>query len=383
MPNKTFKTALLFVLTILIALTAIICTQSAAQGAEAGLVVKGYIKPGFANPGRDTISVILSGFNVTVEGLQASCTTDSNGYFEFRNIPQNTSGCTFKISKAGYLTRAISGITVKDNILLSSKDSPIDVWAGDFNEDTAINMMDIVRFTKAFNSTSSSDKYDLVLDVNKDGSINMKDIVIIAEHFNKAVSSYPSDVRPTVFYTSKPTATPTVVPTPTPVDVITGNVTYTLDKAASPTAEQQAAYNAITKAMDEAVWYYNHYTNITKKLYISYVPSVSTADGNINGSIRFGKKEYMNHITAMHEIAHTIGIGTSSQYKSLIKNGVFTGTNATNQLRAITGNPQDVLKGDSQHFWPYGLNYTSEVKSTDDLINHCKIVNAIKKDMGL
>jgi hypothetical protein len=41
-------------------------------------------------------------------------------------------------------------------------------------------------------------------------------------------------------------------------------------------------------------------------------------------------------------------------------NGTFTGMNATGELRAITGNAMDVLRCDSQHVWPYGLNYVTE-----------------------
>lgn len=85
-------------------------------------------------------------------------------------------------------------------------------------------------------------------------------------------------------------------------------------------------------------------------------------------------------ITAMHEIAHTVGIGTSNLYKNLIVNGIYTGTAATLKLKEVTGDPDAVLHGDAQHFWPYGLNYASEVESANDLIIHCKIVDAMQRD---
>jgi hypothetical protein len=160
-----------------------------------------------------------------------------------------------------------------------------------------------------------------------------------------------------------------------------GNITYTLTRAATPTADESAAYTRITAAMDEAVAYYNCLTSITKSLSVTYVPSVQTADGNVNGSIRFGSTDSMNYITAMHEISHTVGIG-SAQFDALVVGGVFTGTTATAQLREITGNAQDVVHGDTQHFWPYGLNYTSEFMSVADLVDHCKMVVAIRKDIG-
>ncbi|WP_438022494.1 hypothetical protein [Sorangium sp. So ce233] len=161
-----------------------------------------------------------------------------------------------------------------------------------------------------------------------------------------------------------------------------GGITYALATVPTPTAEQQSAYDMITSAMDEALSYYNCHTSIEKSLRVSYEPSIATADGNVNGSIRFGAFSSMNHITAMHEIAHTVGVG-SREFGALVVDGIFTGAEATSQLRAITGNDADVVHADAQHFWPYGLNYTSEVKTTDDLVNHCKIVAAIREDIGL
>ena len=140
--------------------------------------------------------------------------------------------------------------------------------------------------------------------------------------------------------------------------------------------------------MDKATQYYNCYTNITKSISVSYVPSVATADGNINGSLRFGSNTtYMDYRTAMHEISHTVGIGQASNWASFITNGLFTGSNANAQLQAINATlhtPADThLHADTHHFWPYGINQQSEVKSEADLINHCKMVMAIRKDLGL
>jgi hypothetical protein len=163
----------------------------------------------------------------------------------------------------------------------------------------------------------------------------------------------------------------------------TGHVTYMLAKTANPTQTEQSAYDAITCAMEGAVAYYNCNTAITKQLNVSYVPSVQTADGNINGSIRFGNNSDMQCVTAMHEIAHTVGVGQASNWGTFASSGTFTGMNATAELRAITGNAMDVLHCDSQHFWPYGLNYVTEAHSTEDLVDHCRIVTAIRKDLGL
>jgi hypothetical protein len=161
-----------------------------------------------------------------------------------------------------------------------------------------------------------------------------------------------------------------------------GNVTYTLAKAAQPTALEQEAYDLITAAMDEAISYYNCYTDLERALNVTYNPGVATADGNPNGSIRFGQKPYMNHITAMHEMSHVFGIGDSKWDSMTTAENIFPGEAATAELRAITGKADDVVHGDDLHFWPYGLNQTSEVKSEADLLNHCRMVMAIRVDLG-
>jgi hypothetical protein len=160
-----------------------------------------------------------------------------------------------------------------------------------------------------------------------------------------------------------------------------GSITYTLAKAPQPTEQQQNAYDLITEAMDEAISFYNCYTDIERTLNVTYNPDVATADGNENGSIRFGQTPYMNHITAMHEISHVVGIGNPT-FDSMTNDGIFSGETATATLRSITGNPEDEVHGDDQHFWPYGLNQTSEVGSDQDLIDHCKMVLAIRVDLG-
>lgn len=163
----------------------------------------------------------------------------------------------------------------------------------------------------------------------------------------------------------------------------TGHITYNLSKVANPTADQADAYQRITTAMNQAVAVYNCQTNVTKALSVSYNPGVATADANINGSIRFGAKSTMQQITAMHEISHTLGVGTSGAWAPRLNNGVWTGGKAIARLRELTKDQSAVLRGDRQHFWPYGLNYTSEVKSSTDLVIHCQIVAALRADMGL
>lgn len=160
-----------------------------------------------------------------------------------------------------------------------------------------------------------------------------------------------------------------------------GNVEYHLNKSANPTQDELDAYEHITAAMDSAVYLYNKYSDLSKHIEVYYSSGVPTAEASSNGDLRFGKdRNYMYVGTAMHEMAHTMGMGTTSEYKAMMDGGVFKGEKAQALIKEIDG-PDAVLKGDSQHFWPYGINYKSEVHSEQDLINHVKIVNAMYQDI--
>lgn len=160
-----------------------------------------------------------------------------------------------------------------------------------------------------------------------------------------------------------------------------GNITYVLHKSENPTADELDAYQRITTVMDSAVYIYNKYTNLSKYINVYYSPGVPTAEASSNGDLRFGKeRSYMFVGTAMHEMAHTMGMGTTQEYKTMMEGGVFKGQKAQALLKEIDG-PDAELHGDSQHFWPYGLNYASEVKSEQDLINHARIVDAMYQDI--
>jgi hypothetical protein len=163
-----------------------------------------------------------------------------------------------------------------------------------------------------------------------------------------------------------------------------GNIRYTLNRAASPTADELDAYEHLTDAMDQAVWYYNCYTDLDMQLWVNYDPGVPTAQANIDGWMSFGSsRSYMVLPTAMHEIAHTQGVGYYTFSEMSDSNGIWTGQYANAVLASIPDPRDTQLHADSMHFWPYGLNYASEYENEDDLINHCLIVAAIRKDMGL
>jgi hypothetical protein len=164
---------------------------------------------------------------------------------------------------------------------------------------------------------------------------------------------------------------------PKTVKPLMGNVTYNLDidSVANP-----QPYKLIKIAMDSACYYYNRYTTFSANIYVYYNAGIPTAQASYRGSIGFGPNtRYMWVGTAMHEMAHYMGSGTTNSWKNFTTTGTYTGVAASTLLKSLTG---ETLKGDTQHFWPYGINQKEEVTSANDYVIHCKIVNAMKTDCG-
>ncbi|MFF7722891.1 hypothetical protein ACFZDB_26505 [Streptomyces luteogriseus] len=174
-------------------------------------------------------------------------------------------------------------------------------------------------------------------------------------------------------------ATPQAPPAPARERAAAATITWSLVRASNPTADQRSAYDLITKAMNAAVARYNNLSDLGKNLTVRYEPGVPTADGNINGTIRFGSNRgYMNERTALHEIAHTIGVGTSSGWSRLGGSGTWTGGQATALVRQYDGSGAKISTGGG-HFWPYGLNYDNEWSGTA-ADRHVHIVAAMVRD---
>ena len=99
----------------------------------------------------------------------------------------------------------------------------------------------------------------------------------------------------------------------------------------------------------------------------------------INGTIRFGSnRSYMTERTALHEIAHTIGVGTSANWNSLSSGGTWHGAQATALVKQFDGSGATLSTGGG-HFWPYGLNYENEFSNTA-ADRHIQIVAAMVRD---
>lgn len=155
-------------------------------------------------------------------------------------------------------------------------------------------------------------------------------------------------------------------------------ITWRIQKSTNPSSDEADAYARIEAAMRLAVARYNRLApRANKAVTVQYVPSVATADGNFNGNIRFGKnRSYMNERTALHEIAHTLGIGTTQAFNA--RCAANNWPSATALLRSWDG-PSAKINCGGGHIWPYGLNYDNEMSETN-ANRHCQLINAMLAD---
>jgi hypothetical protein len=160
--------------------------------------------------------------------------------------------------------------------------------------------------------------------------------------------------------------------------LVSAAITYQLQKAANPTADQAEAYTRIENAVRLAVARYSKLaTRPTKFLRIQYVPGLSSADGNFNGNIRFGSnRSYMNERAALHEIAHTLGIGQTQSFNTRCSANNWP--SATKLLQSWDG-PNAKINCGGGHIWPYGLNYDKEW-SEKNANRHCQLIDAMLAD---
>ncbi|RYG20516.1 MAG: hypothetical protein EOO07_04710 [Chitinophagaceae bacterium] len=161
-----------------------------------------------------------------------------------------------------------------------------------------------------------------------------------------------------------------------------GNITYTFNKSANPTNSELEAYARLQIAVDSATWYLSNFSSATKHVWLNYVDGVPTADANNEGWMRFGTNSgFQNIRTMLHEMNHTLGTGTSTWWNGKIVGGKFQGQHTNELLQKIQKSATAVqLSGDTQHWWPYGLNQNSEVTSSWDYVYNAILIEAMRKD---
>lgn len=164
-------------------------------------------------------------------------------------------------------------------------------------------------------------------------------------------------------------------------DVAGAAMTFTVDGA----WDTQARKDAATAAMTAVVGRFDAYGDFTRNndgnVEVTYNSGVATADANYNSQIRFGGT-YPAERVAQHELNHWLGSGTIGQWNANFSGGAWTGPKLAALIKTFDGDAA-TIKQSGVHFFPYGLNFDSEVISTNTLPQNVAVMYAMRQDMGV
>ena len=157
----------------------------------------------------------------------------------------------------------------------------------------------------------------------------------------------------------------------------------------------QATYNRIKNASETAVDWWNNLTEIKDfSPSVGFVDGTPTADCSYGGWIRVGSNSsYQRTGTIMHEMLHGVGVipwADTEWSRHTLRSGVngdgygtgqWLGDRVTEVLRFWDNSTTEVLNGDYQHLWPYGINGASEDNGSDLLyIGNSLVCQALGED---
>ncbi|QDU59135.1 Autotransporter-associated beta strand repeat protein [Aeoliella mucimassa] len=111
-----------------------------------------------------------------------------------------------------------------------------------------------------------------------------------------------------------------------------------------------------------------------------YNSGVPTAQAGYYGAIEYGGT-WPNERVTQHELNHWLGSGTDGNWYNLFSNNVWTGTKV-NALMAQFDGQGTAFRQSGVHFYPYGLNYDSEVTDDSIYMRNVALMYAMRQDMG-
>lgn len=135
----------------------------------------------------------------------------------------------------------------------------------------------------------------------------------------------------------------------------------------------------LVNSMNEAVAVHNAYGYFPIQCTANYSAGVPTAQAGYGGWIDFGG--HYSAFTAIHEIQHSLGVGTYWAWNWQQSGGQWTGAKALQRIR-LYGGASASIGCDGAHFWPYGLNFSNE-DGPAAREWHVKLLSAMRWDMGI
>ncbi len=143
--------------------------------------------------------------------------------------------------------------------------------------------------------------------------------------------------------------------------------------------EDEGKRAQITQVMDEAVAVYNATTNFNVDVNVIYSSGIPTAQSDYNSQLGFGGS--ISTQVALHEIAHYLGSGTTTQWSDQFGGDTIWDGAALRRYVKLFDGPGAEINRSGVHYFPYGFNYANE-DNPDARLRLPRLIQAMRFDMG-
>lgn len=157
-----------------------------------GYTVSAYVGA-LASPEDEYGSYATTGAIVTIttEDGEISAVTDNEGRFVLENVPNGeyTATITYKYGFERTFTIIVNGADIISDVMVG-------IVGCNWNSDIAVNSNDYAVYSKLVGQESTSDKFDIGIDINRDGAINSNDYSIYNQFvgYEQASTEYTNTI---------------------------------------------------------------------------------------------------------------------------------------------------------------------------------------------
>lgn len=128
---------------------------------------------------------------ITTDAGEISAVTDENGKFVLENVPNGeyTATITYKYGFERTFTIIVNGADIISDVMVG-------IVGCNWNSDIAVNSNDYAVYSKLVGQESTSDKFDIGIDINRDGAINSNDYSIYNQFvgYEQASTEYTNTI---------------------------------------------------------------------------------------------------------------------------------------------------------------------------------------------
>lgn len=167
-----------------------------------------------------------------------------------------------------------------------------------------------------------------------------------------------------------------------------GQMTFVIKRVENPSVSTERSYRIVEDMMHQVMETMNcslHAPPVEIEVFLDgsaeqMVEPPVYLFSNIEPVLRVKSVGDFTYYRVIHELSHILGVG-EAPFEAKVVNGVFEGPLATALVRELSGDPDAVIESDGWVFSPYGLVGDDDDFTEQDVQEHFRVVDAIRRDI--